>query len=396
MSDSLHSAADSAVGYIYQVKWALYEVLQKSRDRPDHSISLEKLDDVAWESEGTPRELLQLKHHAGTGPVGDMNPDVWRTLRVWMDAIQDASVELPDLYLVTTEIASQGSALAALRLNGRDPELAETLLLQAARTSTAKDTAKSRNQFCELSSESRRRLVEHIYVLDGAPLIQEIDSLVSRELTHVLPAEHENTYLDLLWAWWYSVALDMLQGSRLVVRGTDVSAKVSDLRDDFSRERLPTLAPAPTTDEELELAAAHTDRPFVHQIRWVDAPQRILEKAIVDYYRAIVQTRLWLEDDLIGLHELEDFERKLRDEWEREMAWLTARLPDGADEAERVAVGQELLRKVLSQTAIRVRERYDEPFFMRGKYHEMADAGDVGWHPDFQQRLSELLIPSTP
>ena len=395
MSDSFHSAAESAVGYIYQVKWALYELLSKSRSRPDNAISLERLDDVAWESEGTPQELLQLKHHAASGSIGDMDSDVWRTLRVWMDALKDATAEMPDLYLVTTEIASQNSALAALRLNGRDPELALALLRQAAESSSAQNTEKSRTQFLGLTEEAQRRLVEHVYVLDGAPPIQEIDSLVRRELTHVLPIDHETTYLDLLWAWWYAVALDMLQGSRTVVRGIDAAAKISDLRDDFSRERLPTLAPTPSSHEELALAATHTDRPFVHQIRWVAAPQKILEKAIVDYYRAIMQTRLWLEDDLIGLHELQDFERKLKDEWEREMAWLTAILPKEADEAERMRVGSELLRKVLSQTAVRVRERYDEPFFLRGKYHEMADAGDVGWHPDFKQRLSELLLAPT-
>lgn len=321
-----------------------------------------------------------------------MSSDLWRTLRVWMDSIEVASADLPDLYLVTTQTVAAGSALDALHPNGRDPDRAETLLLQAAANSTAKETEKSRNQFIELTSEVRHRLVERVYVLDNAPPIEDIDSLVRHELVYGLPQDHEDTFLSLLWAWWYSVALDMLQGRRQAVRGTDVAAKVSDLRDDFSRERLPTLVPTPTTEEESDLAAAHTDRPFVHQIRWVNAPQRILEKAVVDYYRAVIQTRLWLEDDLIGLHELEEFERRLKDEWEREMAWLTSALPDEADEETRAAVGRELLHRVLNQTVIRVRERYDEPFFHRGKYHEMADVGEVGWHPDFEARLSDLLL----
>jgi hypothetical protein len=181
----------------------------------------------------------------------------------------------------------------------------------------------------------------------------------------------------------------MLQGRRKSVQATHVAAKISDLRDDFGRDRLPTLVPTPATETEWELA--HSDRFFVHQMRWVNAPQRILEKAVVDYYRAVTQTRLWLEDDLIGLHELEEFERRLKDEWEREMAWRIADLPPNADEAARAALGRDLLHALLNQTAVRVRERYDEPFH-RGKYHEMTDAGDVGWHPDFEDRLSDLLL----
>ncbi|BBZ77470.1 hypothetical protein MANY_28070 [Mycolicibacterium anyangense] len=393
MSDSPHGAAASAVGYLYQVKWALLEVLRRAHDRPDHAISLEKLDDVAWEARGLPRELLQLKHHeASSGSISDKSDDVWRTLRAWMDSVDLASGEVPDLYLITTQSAAVGSGLEALRLSERNSEIAETRLLQAAEGSIAQGTKASRDLFIALDPEDRNRLVDSIYVLDGAPRIEDVDLLVRQELVFALPHDHEDTFLDLLWAWWFSVALDMLQGRRTAVRATDVTAKISDLRDDFSRDRLPTLVPTPSGDEESELTAAHSDRVFVHQMRWVNAPQRILEKAIVDYYRAVTQTRLWLEDDLIGLHELEEFELRLKDEWEREMAWRLADLPRNADEAQRASLGRELLHALLNQTAVRVRERYDEPFFHRGKYHEMADVGEVGWHPDFEDRISDLLL----
>jgi hypothetical protein len=36
--------------------------------------------------------------------------------------------------------------------------------------------------------------------------------------------------------------------------------------------------------------------------------------------------------------------------------------------------------------------RYDEPFFARGKHHELADDGRIGWHADFRIKLRELLL----
>lgn len=231
-----------------------------------------------------------------------------------------------------------------------------------------------------------------IHVIDAAPRAEDVDNLVRQALLFALPQGHEDSFLDLIWGWWYSVSLDMLQGRRSSVGATEVTARVSDLRDDFSRNNLPTLLATPTGDDEAALAAVHSDHAFVHQMRWVHTPDRILEKAIVDYYRAVAHTRLWLEDDLIGLHELEEFERRLRDEWERELAWRMSELPPDADEEAKIALGRTLLRSILDQTAVRVRERYDEPFFARGKYHELADTGQVGWHPDFANRLAELLL----
>ena len=60
---------------------------------------------------------------------------------------------------------------------------------------------------------------------------------------------------------------------------------------------------------------------------------------------------------------------------------------------ERVASeGQVLFRQVTEQSQVRVRDRYNEGFFTRGKYHELADDGRVGWHPEFEERLKQLLL----
>ena len=82
-----HGASASALGYLYQSQWPLVEILRRGRDEPDCALTLELHDDVAWEEDGTPTELLQLKHHINAaGRLGDKDDDLWRTIRVWMDA----------------------------------------------------------------------------------------------------------------------------------------------------------------------------------------------------------------------------------------------------------------------------------------------------------------------
>ncbi len=67
--------------------------------------------------------------------------------------------------------------------------------------------------------------------------------------------------------------------------------------------------------------------------------------------------------------ELDRFERTLRDEWEREFDLMMAGLPEDADEETKRLAGLELLHERLNQVRVRIRQRYEEPFFGRTQPH---------------------------
>ena len=104
---------------------------------------------------------------------------------------------------------------------------------------------------------------------------------------------------------------------------------------------------------------------------------------------------VWLEDNLVALDDLSRFESDLKDEWERQFELMKLQLPANADHAAQERAGQDLFQLVTEQLNLRLRA-YDEPFFTRGKFHELADNGRVGWHPDFESRLATLLLGDTP
>ncbi|MDH6604451.1 hypothetical protein M2164_000086 [Streptomyces sp. SAI-208] len=127
-----HDASASALGYLYQAKWALLELVRGSSERPDGAISLELHDDVAWEVADRPVDLLQTKlHQRSSRTLGDRDDDLWRTIRSWMDTHDPGDAEGPWLTLVTTQHAREGSAAAALRSPSREPAVALRLLEEA-------------------------------------------------------------------------------------------------------------------------------------------------------------------------------------------------------------------------------------------------------------------------
>ena len=83
---SNHQATEQMLGYLYQIRYALALLLKN--DNPDYQISIEKFDDVAFDKDGQPVQLIQLKHHIKQkGNLTDSSADLWRTLKVWIDSL---------------------------------------------------------------------------------------------------------------------------------------------------------------------------------------------------------------------------------------------------------------------------------------------------------------------
>ncbi|HZP28804.1 MAG TPA: hypothetical protein VFC99_07620, partial [Acidimicrobiia bacterium] len=215
MTSQNHGAADSALGYLYQTRWALFELLRRDTDVPDAAISLELHDDVAWDNDGTPEQLLSLKHHGTPRALTDMSDDLWRTVRVWKDTGTATEPSGPRLVLITTSAAADGSAASVLRDDdARDEDLAIVRLTEAARESKNNATADVRVWFQTLSPADKLVFAHKVVIVDGASPLHDVGAAVREELWWALPSTGAETFLALLWQWWEAVALDMLQRKR--------------------------------------------------------------------------------------------------------------------------------------------------------------------------------------
>jgi hypothetical protein len=164
------SAADAAVGYLYQVRVALLWALRRLKDGSDFLVSLETLDDVTFETKGRPDELLQAKHHRSRqASLSDASPDLWKSLRVWF--VAHAAKTVPSdtaLHLLTTATAGPGSAASYLRRTDRDVTAALKALETTAQTSGSKENAAAYSAFLSSSTTMRRTVLDAVVVIDAA------------------------------------------------------------------------------------------------------------------------------------------------------------------------------------------------------------------------------------
>ena len=192
MSD--HQASEQMLGYLYQVRYALFLLL--NHDNPDFQISIEKFDDIAFSKDDIPKQLIQVKHHVQRhGNLSDASTDLWRTLKVWIDII-NTSPEILDgteFLIITTSAAPKDSAAYYLKNDDeRNANDAYQKLRAICKKSENKAHAAYYKAFLKMDEKTAKKLIEQICIIDGASNIIDVDKVFRKQIRYSCIAKFEN------------------------------------------------------------------------------------------------------------------------------------------------------------------------------------------------------------
>lgn len=387
------SGADSAVGYLYQVRLALLSALRRIAADDTFALYLETLDDVVFETTGSALDLLQLKHHRSRAAnLADASPDLWKSLRIWMDGRARGTIPRDArLFLITTSAAGSGSAASRLRADDRDELEALKRLDHTSTTSTSDTNSASYQLFRELSEAEKRSLLSTVVIVPQAPDITIVGDGIRAEARLAVRREHLDAFVGRLEGWWFGRALrQLVDNASPPIFSSEIECEWHDLQEQFKRDALPV--DRDILDQEVD-AVTYENTVFVHQAQLADiGPERILA-AIRDYYRAFAQRSRWMREELLLVGELDSYERLLREEWEIQFHRVADELGDQAAEHVMRLAAQRVYAWV-ENSSYPIRPQVQHPSMSRGSFHILADSLKVGWHPQFIERLRHLLEPT--
>ena len=395
---SNHQAMEQMLGYLYQVRYALLLLLQNEDNQAQ--ISLEKFDDVAFISDDNPELMIQLKHHTRNhGNLTDSSTDLWRTIKVWVDAVSDNNhlLSYTKFVVITTATAPENSAASYLKSSNnsqnRNAALAFRILKEVAETSDNKGHKPYYDAFSNLGDEVAAKLIDNIYVFDRSSNIIDVKEDIKKQIRYGCLPRYEQRMGERLEGWWYSKCIECLVSDVPVyINQNQIRAVIASFRDEYTEDNLPVDVPLLDYVNIDDLP--EKDRVFVEQLRLICLGNQRVSFAIRDYYRAFKQRANWIRDELLYINELTKYEERLIDEWQRMFFTMKEELEDYGDELDektKQRYGKEFFGRI-QEKDIRIRERCGEPFIMRGSYHSLANRMSVGWHVDFETRLRQLLI----
>lgn len=392
---SIHSAVQSAVGYLYQARLALSECLRFAYADSGIEVAIEKFDDVSFEKDGNAMELLQTKHHLKrSGDLTDKSTDLWKTLRVWAEAAK-SDPSLPGrtrFILITTANAPQKSAASFLcpvtkENSTRDSDEAEKLLIAASASSDNKKLEKAFEAFNTLTPAMRKALIGSIEVLDGAPLINDLEAVIEDQLRLLAPRGKASLAREQIEGWWWPRICKALQSEQpQTISIIEVEQKLDDIRDSLKRDALPLdMENADPTEDELSILE---EMRFVNQLRAVGVGITRIGYAKRDYYRAFTQRSRWTRENLLFDGEVSHFEKQLVEEWEPRFAQMCDRLTSDLTDSTIHQGAQNLYSWVESEARFPFRS-ITSRFLNVGSYHMLANDLRVGWHRDYQTLFTD-------
>ena len=394
------SAGEQSLGYIYQARLALLNLLQLSEDT---AVFLEKDDDLDFVDVDGGKSLASLKHKAIGDRLTDLSTDFWKSVNIWLARYNRDGRSLSNLqfFLFTTGTVSADSFLTRF-LPSQSPasgdsatltELADAALVKS-KSQLIGEIAK---EFNDLSDAEKQDFLERILILDSSPRIGDIPATIKDKCMRSIRREHREFVFERLEGWWNDVVIKQLTGAKLDgIFGYEVSDKLSAFAEEYKADNLPITfrgkAPAGEIDTE------NDPRLFVTQLREIGLSSNRIRSAILDYYRAFEQRSAWARESLLVSGEVEEYEDRLADEWGRYRDVAFEELNDDSAEDALREAGRTLYTWAEFETgkieSLRIRARVTEPFVVRGSFHILADAAPepkIYWHPRFLYNLGKLL-----
>ncbi|MBN0989361.1 ABC-three component system protein [Amphritea pacifica] len=386
---SQFDASASMLGYLYQVRFGLYMAWKKLPEVDDperYHVSIEKLDDISFEQDGTATELLQTKYHCTPGNLTNRSPDIWKTIRVWVESYQAGTIELGNalLTLITTQNIPEGTIACYLGTGLTRDTAAALEIMEEISSETNQTNAKGYTAFQDLSSPQKQALLDSVYIVGQSDDFQQISTRLRRYGRQSVPSECVEAFVNRIEGIWFTKCVELLSQTPT---GVITLSSLEELIDEIRPEYTHTNLPAEFSDALPDVIDLDSDlRTFIQQLRLFTPPKGMLEQAITNYFRAFEQRTKWSSDGLLQPGELGRYDRKIQEQWQEHQGFIELMADITTEEGKRKYAAQ-LYQQCIQHGVIPIRQDFNESYVAKGSYHLLSDKLTIGWHPDYLECL---------
>jgi hypothetical protein len=395
-----HSADAAFLGYYFQGMYALVKLL----DAEDNDqISIETEDDVYLE--GKTKKLHQLKHSMEKkGNLSEKNDGLWKTIRIWSAKVKEQDFDETTYFIFVTPLGLDPSS-PLLKLSVEEShrkEVVDTLIIEAKRVKEAREEAEKNKEkqipfstrwpgcesFLSLSPEQQESLVSKITILPNNFNIKDINNEVEERIKKIVPPKIRNLLVERLIEWWdRRIVLGLINETEREVKKIELTRQIFSIITELSEGHLPD-----DFSERDEEAVVEEELGGIMeaQIELVKGGNSRKKRAAIARWQARNQRDKWITDDLINGIELNKLDKRLVKSWKDLFEPIQE---DFFGEGEDVLCkkGCYLLdwshhKAHLEIAPIKV--GWQHPFLVQGSFQQLAEEMEVGWHPDFQNRLA--------
>lgn len=382
------TARDANIGYYYQARYALL-LLMKSGSTSEE-ISIENFDDIDFEENGTPLELIQTKHHSTPKNLSDKSEDLWKTIGNWVDGVDEGAIKLGKtmLTLVTTSPTSIDSAASMLKSkDSKDRDVLEALkkLKKAGEESENGTVIANYHKFVSLDQLDQKKLLEKITIVNNAPDIDDVEKDIKEILGITTSGNHVDEIFLRIEGWWIGQVIKCLRRNQITILKKELVNRIISWRDGLRQEDLPTYNEN-ISDEKLE---QEDKKIYIRQIEEVHLESSIRD-AKINYLKAKIHRKKWMRQNSANLEDLEKFDKTIEREWTEKFHYYENFIQNESEPDELISYGQKIYAWANFESQdLKLKNQSGLHFYTKGCFHKLADDVDIGWHPNFKEIFSK-------
>ena len=381
---------DKLYGYGLQVRQMLYELLNCGINSV---VSVEKFDDIGVES-GNEKTAIQTKSAlSDRNPVSDRAVDLWKTLYNWLIALKEGELPLNyTLFTLVINVNKSGNIVTWLNI-ARDAKEAEQIY-ERIRGEFSDENGKyikqsdSINNYIVTFLEEQNRKYA-LYVIEKFKLVVLDEGHTNKiydefEAKTYLPPDIRRLVFDKMLGWIDRItALQLENGEIMQITKKSFNDELTLTQTLINQNKcLVELAPNPT-NEEIKLQQ-NEYKTYIRQLQIIDLDYDEQLTAINDYLKAFANRTIWAVKGDINDEILQSYYENLERRWKIKKNIIEMD-KDEWDEEKR----GRYLYNICQDEDVNMGIIVTPQSFKNGCYHELADQQQIGWHPNYKQKLKE-------
>jgi len=378
---SKHSASGPLYGYLFQFDRALYWLACRGT-----KVGIETEDDVVClETTGKTIREQDKCSIINTNPLSDRSKNLWKTLNIWVDAIEAGEVDLnnTEFHLVTNNSCPE--CLAKQMGRAKDDD-SIGLCVEKLRDLGKNPSDSIRDYVGTVlgcNDEILKEIIRRIYFSDSETNGEENLRGHVISCLHIHEKLPSDKIINELLGWIIGRAKTLwLNGKPAWITREEFDEYYSKISYRFSEQK---FIETPATDLKHLIninPKDHRGRVFVKQLSLLEIEDDRIRDSIRDYnFCSYERTRI-AQQGSVTRGELDNFDNVLVDRW-IPIFMKNSCMKNHPD----IINGIQTYTETILHKEPLAGQSTENYYLTRGTYHMLADILDVGWHPKFKELL---------
>jgi hypothetical protein len=395
---------DKLQGYLLQVKHMLLELISLD----DRIVSVEMLDDVAVEVNGTVIAEQIKSVTSNNNPIAERSPVFWKTLYNWCTYIEDGSLP-SDAILKFVVVANRNIEPGDIQntfANAQTNEEAQSALESAKATillgSRTDDSVDAYEQLPESYRDYMKYLFDDVKKETVYGIIKAMDieihtdtydaDLLELFCNQTIPEEYADVLLTHMLGWVTRQVESFTKDNRpAFILASEYRKELnSQIRASNDGSILRAVSTQPSVAEiGNEFERFDT---YIKQLRLIDIDRTTLIGSVSDYLRTKIEKTEWAQRGIVTADSFDDYHDALCRTWTNQK-----RLSETQYGSEPIKCGQVIYSNCSQQSSSQKLQGVETPsFFGNGSLQGLANDIDndgaprIGWHPQYKDLLKEV------